>query len=159
MRVSGTWANSTYFHDADTPAPKAPPAGFGGVLTREEWKNVVEFSRATDAKIITSFAISPGVRDGNGVWRPEEALKLLTFTKSIGGSIAAAEYFNEPTFAAMGGAPKGYDAAAYGRDFAVFMSFLRKGSPGTILLGPGSVGEGGSLGAGPVRVSLTSDMR
>jgi len=81
-------------------------------LTREEWKNVVEFSRATDAKIITSFAISPGVRDGNGVWRPEEALKLLTFTKSIGGSIAAAEYFNEPTFAAMGGAPKGYDAAA-----------------------------------------------
>jgi hypothetical protein len=157
MRVSGTWANSTYFHDADTPAPKAPPAGFGGVLTREEWKNVVEFSRATDAQIVISFAISPGVRDANGVWTPEQAQKLLTFTKSIGGSIAAAEFFNEPTFAEIGGAPKGYDAAAYGRDFAVFMPFLRKASPATILLGPGSVGEGGSLGSGPVRVSLKSE--
>jgi hypothetical protein len=33
MRVSGTWANSTYFHDADTPAPATPPSGFGAVLT------------------------------------------------------------------------------------------------------------------------------
>ena len=34
VRVSGTWANMTYFHDADTPPPAPPPAGFGGVLTR-----------------------------------------------------------------------------------------------------------------------------
>ena len=33
MRVSGTWANTVYFHDADTPAP-SPPSGFQGVLTR-----------------------------------------------------------------------------------------------------------------------------
>ena len=25
VRVSGTWANSVYFHDADTPAPQSPP--------------------------------------------------------------------------------------------------------------------------------------
>ena len=25
MRVSGTWANSTYFHDSDGRAPKTPP--------------------------------------------------------------------------------------------------------------------------------------
>src|SRR5436305_415175 len=36
VRVSGTWANSTYFHDSDDPAPAAPPAGFGGVLTRQQ---------------------------------------------------------------------------------------------------------------------------
>ena len=30
MRVSGTWANTTYFHDAPTPPPARPPAGFGG---------------------------------------------------------------------------------------------------------------------------------
>jgi len=34
MRVSGTWANSTYFHDSDDPPPASPPPGFGGVLTR-----------------------------------------------------------------------------------------------------------------------------
>src|SRR6266699_845049 len=49
---------------------------------------------------------------------------------------------NEPTYAAMGGAPKGYDAASYGRDIAVFRPFLRKTAPDTIFLVPGSVGEG-----------------
>lgn len=29
VRVSGTWANSTYFHDSDDPPPASPPAGFG----------------------------------------------------------------------------------------------------------------------------------
>jgi heparanase len=42
----------------------------------------------------------------------------------------------------MGGAPKGYDAAAYGRDVHVFVPFLKKASPDTIILGPGGVGEG-----------------
>jgi hypothetical protein len=28
MRVSGTWANSTYFDGSDPPAPARPPAGF-----------------------------------------------------------------------------------------------------------------------------------
>lgn len=43
--------------------------------------------------------------------------------------------------ASMGGAPQGYDAAAYGRDFRVFDAFMRKEYPGTKLLAPGSVGE------------------
>jgi hypothetical protein len=49
---------------------------------------------------------------------------------------------NEPTYAAMGGAPKGYNAADYGRDIAVFGPWLKQNSPGTVFLGPGSVGEG-----------------
>src|SRR6476660_46102 len=28
VRVSGTWAKSVYFQDADTPAPQSPPDGF-----------------------------------------------------------------------------------------------------------------------------------
>lgn len=41
----------------------------------------------------------------------------------------------------MGGAPKGYDAAAFGRDYRAFDAFMRKEYPGTKLLAPGSVGE------------------
>jgi hypothetical protein len=41
VRVSGTWANSTYFQDDDLPALKDPPKGFRGVLTRAEWKSVL----------------------------------------------------------------------------------------------------------------------
>lgn len=141
VRVSGTWANSTYFQDSDAPAPTTPPAGFGGVLTRQEWRGVVGFSHAVGAEIITSFAISPGVRDASGVWTPVEAAKFLAYTKSVGGRIAGAEMFNEPTIAAMGGAPKGYDAAAYGRDFRAFRAFVKKDAPDMLILGPGSVGE------------------
>ena len=126
----------------------APPAGFGGVLTRRQWRGVVDFSRAVDARIVTSFAVSDGVRGANGVWTPDQARKFLAFTKAVGGSIAAAEFFNEPTFAAMGGAPKGYDAAAYGRDFAVFRPFARETAPDMLILGPGSVGEAVPLAAG-----------
>ncbi len=140
VRVSGTWANTTYFADSDPP-PKAPPTGFGSALSRPQWKGVVEFARAVDAKIVTSFATSPGTRDAEGVWAPAEAGKFLAYTKCVGGKIAAAEFMNEPTFAAMGGAPKGYDAAAYGRDFKVFRAFARRTAPGLLILGPGSVGE------------------
>ncbi len=55
MRVSGTWANATYFADSD-PAPSAPPDGFNGVLTRQQWRGVVDFSQAVGAPIVTSFA-------------------------------------------------------------------------------------------------------
>ena len=48
---------------------------------------------------------------------------------------------NEPNFAAMGGAPAGYDAAAYGRDFKVFRAFAKETAPDMLILGPGSVGE------------------
>jgi len=53
---------------------------------------------------------------------------------------------NEPTAAAMGGAPKGYDAAAYGRDVDVFRPFIKMDAPDMVFLGPGSVGEGLPLG-------------
>ena len=39
VRVSGTWANTMYFADAD-PVPSSPPSGFNGVLSRERWKAV-----------------------------------------------------------------------------------------------------------------------
>jgi hypothetical protein len=145
MRVSGTWANSTYFHDADTPPPATPPEGFGGVLTRAQWRGVVEFAKATDAALVTSFAISVGTRDASGAWTPDQLRKLLAYTDTVGGRITAAEFFNEPNVAVIGGAPKGYDAAAYARDFGVFLPFIRKAAPALRVLGPGSVGEGGLL--------------
>ena len=145
VRVSGTWMNSTFFQDTDGQAPATPPAGFNSVLTRAQWKGVIDFSRAVDAKIVTSFATSAGTRNAAGVWTPNQAKKLAAYTKSIGGSFAAAEFMNEPTFAMMGGAPKGYDAAAYAKDYAVFKRFARADLPDMIILGPGGVGEGGSL--------------
>jgi heparanase len=160
VRVSGTWANTTYFADTD-PAPTRPPAGFKGVLTRQQWKGVVDFAKGVDAKIVTSFATGPGVRNASGAWTPDQARRWLDDTRSAGGEIAAAEFMNEPTLAAMGGAPAGYDAAAYGRDFKLFKTFAAQAAPGMLILGPGAVGETPgpwSLAYGKMPVIRTPDL-
>ena len=51
IRVSGTWANSVFFQDSDAPAPVTPPKGFQSVLTRSEWKGVINFAQAVNAKL------------------------------------------------------------------------------------------------------------
>src|SRR4051794_10039606 len=79
VRVSGTWANTSYFPDS-AQAPASPPTGFSGVLAQEQWKGVVDFANAVNAKIVTSFATSPGTRDSAGVWTPEQAHRFLSYT-------------------------------------------------------------------------------
>ena len=143
MRVSGTWANATFVADTDG-APPAPPAGFDTVLTRAQWRGVVDFARAVDAGIVTSFAVSPGVRDADGAWTPDQAQRLIDQTRSLDGRIAAAEFMNEPTLAATNGPPPGYDAKAYGRDFKIFRDWIRRSSPETLIVGPDSVGDSSS---------------
>ncbi len=158
--VSGTWQNTTYFQDSDAPAPApaSPPAGFNGVLTRAEWKGVLDFAKAVDAGVVTSLAVSAGTRGPDGVWTSDQAARLLVYTKAAGSRIAAIEYMNEPTMATIGGAPRGYDAKAYARDVAVFTPFLRRVSPGTVILGPGSVGEGSDLMPAGMLQLKTEDM-
>lgn len=150
VRISGTWANATFFADAETP-PDKPPSGFNSVLSRAQWRGVVEFARAVDAEIVTSFAVSAGSRDENGVWAPDRAQRLLAYTHSLGGRIAAAEFMNEPTLAATNGAPPGYDAKAYGRDFRIFHDWIRRSSPKTLIVGPGSVGDSPSQSGSGIR--------
>jgi hypothetical protein len=140
IRVSGTWANTVYFHDSDDPAPEKPPAGFNAVLTRKQWKGVIDFAAAANGRLITSFAFGAGTRDAAGVWTPDQARRLLEYTKAARGSIAAAEFMNEPNYAVVGGAPKGYDAAAFTRDIDVFRRFFREASPGSLFAGPGVYG-------------------
>ena len=130
----------TYFAESDE-TPATPPNGFSAVLSRERWKAVIDFARAADAEIVTSMATSAGARDAAGRWQSDQARRLFAYTRSVGGRIAAAEFMNEPTLAAMGGAPDGYDAAAYGRDFKAFVAFIRASEPDAMVLGPGSIGE------------------
>jgi heparanase 1 len=140
LRISGTWANTTFFADSDQ-ARSVPPSGFKGILTRRQWLEVVGFAKSVDAKIVTSFAIGAGTRDAHGIWLPDQARSLLDYTHAIGGKVAAAEFMNEPDLTAIGGTPKGYDATAYGRDFKLFHSLMHRASPATIILGPGAAGE------------------
>lgn len=159
LRVSGTWANSSYFQDSNAPAPAKAPEGFNGVLTRREWKGVMDFSAAVNAKIITSFATSSGTRNADGVWTPQQAEQLVDYTESLGANLAAAEFMNEPNFAELGGAPKGYNPGDYGRDMAKLTAWAKASVPGMLLLGPSAVGEGVPLGPpGSIHLLKTEDL-
>jgi hypothetical protein len=66
VRVSGSWQNMTFFQDNDDPTPVKAPEGFQGVLTRKEWKGVVDFTKAVDGKIVTNMPTTSGTRDAKG---------------------------------------------------------------------------------------------
>lgn len=152
LRVSGTWANNTYLA-ADGEKLEAPPQGFSQVLSADQWRAVVAFSRAVDAPIVTSFAASGGVRNAEGVWTPVQAQRLVDLTREAGGALAAAEFFNEPNVpGATSGMPPGYGAQSYARDFRVFRDWARRSAPEMKIIGPGGVGEGSLTKSIPVNV-------
>jgi len=150
LRVSGSWANSVFFQNGNGSELGKPPAGYRGVLTRNEWRGVVDFARAVNARLVTSFSISQGVRGSSGDWTPVEARPLVTYTRSIGGQLYAAELFNEPNVPAFGAGPPGYDAARFAADEAAFSTFVATYAAGLKIVGPGSL----VTGAGPVKLPI-----
>ncbi|MBK6739894.1 MAG: hypothetical protein IPG64_19560 [Haliea sp.] len=137
IRYGGTTTNSVYFQDNDEPRLAAPPAGYHWILTREDWKGALEFADAMDAKVLTGFTVSEGVRDASGAWTPAHAAPFVAYTQSIGGEITAAELFNEPNAREPGRTEKGESAEQFTRDFAAFSAFMRDAAPEVKLGGPG----------------------
>src|SRR6478752_176927 len=158
VRVSGSWANTVYFQNNDSPQIKAPE-GFVNTLTRSQWKGVIDFVKATNSKLVTSFAVSKGVRDPSGVWTAKEAQKIINYTKSIGGKIAGAELFNEPTIPIAGGVDTNYNGRNFAKDIAVFRAWAKKEAPDMLLIGPGSTAEGipGQSFAGMLKHFISTD--
>lgn len=149
MRVSGTWANNSYLL-ADDETLAAPPKGFEQILTREQWKSVIAFAKAVDARIVTSFAVSNGTRDADGVWQPDQAQRLVDLTNEAGGTLYAAEFFNEPNIPGVPRSmPDRYDADRYGADFRAFRRWARSAVPGMKLIGTGGADETGMLAQAP----------
>lgn len=142
VRVSGTWANAVYFQNNDEEKMTQPPAGFKNVLTRQQWKGVLDFCKSVNGKLVTSFPISDGMYDKAGNWTPTQVKSILEYTRAVGGEIAAAELFNEPSHASHGDAPKGYNGARFAKDLAAFKAFAAQEVPQMKIIGPGSTGEG-----------------
>lgn len=138
IRYGGTTTNSVYFHDSDAPPPSKPPEGFQTVLTRDRWKAAIDFAQAVDAKIITGFTVSEGVRDASGAWTPAHARPWVDYTRAIGGEIYAAELYNEPNAREPGRTEEPESAENYARDFARLSAFRKTSAPGLRLAGPGT---------------------
>lgn len=138
LRYSGTTANNVYFQDNDDPIAHQPPKGFKVVLTRQRWKEALEFAKATNTTVVTSFTISHGVRDAAHNWTPQMAAPWMAYTRSIGESIYAAELYNEPNAPEYPELPKGYTVDQFARDQATFRATMAQVAPQTKLAGPGN---------------------
>lgn len=137
IRYGGTTTNSVYFQDNDEPRLEKPPEGYQWILTRKSWKGALEFAEAVDAKVLTGFTVSEGVRDESGAWTPAHAAPWMAYTRSIGGELYAAELFNEPNAREPGRTEEGESAEEFVRDFAAFSSFMTEAAPDVKLGGPG----------------------
>lgn len=137
IRFGGTTSNSVFFQDDDRPQLQKAPTGFSVVLTRASWKRALDFAKAVDAKVLTGFTSSAGVRDASGAWTPRMAAPWLAYTKAIGGRIYAAELFNEPNAPDANSAPKGIAPADLARDLSTLEAFVRKTAPNLKIAAPG----------------------
>lgn len=138
IRVSGSWANATYF-DPDGSAGDAPPDGFGGLLTGDQWIGVGEFARAVDGLVTTSFASNDAARDASGVWTGDQARSLLEFSQEHDVPLAAVELFNEPGLPIN--MPAGYDGAAYARDVETLLTLVDDVMPDLRIAAPGATAD------------------
>ena len=64
IRVSGTWANKTYY-DFDGHCNGKVPEGFQNLLTKEQWLHLLDFVKAVDGKLLVSIANCPGIHNAD----------------------------------------------------------------------------------------------
>lgn len=164
IRVSGTWANKTYY-DFDGHCGGKVPEGFQNLLTKEKWLNLLDFVKAVDGKLLVSVANCPGIHKAEEPMPFDQADLLFRTSKEYGVPIAAAEFTNEPNLLAMSGLPEGYTAQDHARDHALFGAWLKENYPECLFVGPCTVGDvhmfrgalegaGGGMAAG-IRVVTT----
>jgi len=140
VRVSGTWANKTYY-DFDGHCNGKVPEGFQNLLTKDQWLSLLDFVKAIDGKLLVSIANCPGIHSADEPMPFEQADLLFRTSKEYGVPISAAEFTNEPNLIALSGLPKGYTAADHARDHDLFGAWLKENYPECLFVGPCTVGD------------------
>ena len=146
IRVSGTWANKTYY-DFDGHTGGVVPEGFQNLLTKDQWLSLLDFVKAVDGKLLVSIANCPGIHAADEPMPFEQADLLFKTSKEYGVPISAAEFTNEPNLIALSGLPKGYTAADHARDHDLFGAWLKENYPECLFVGPCTVGDINLFGA------------
>ncbi len=141
VRVSGTWANKTYYDLEEKYTDGTIPAGFQNLLTKAQWIGVLEFVKYIGGKLLISVTNCPGVHAANEPYPLDMVAKLFAFSAEYGVPIDAAEFTNEPNMMVMSGLPVGYTAADHARDHDIFGAWLKENYPDCLFVGPCTVGD------------------
>ena len=140
IRVSGSWATTTYY-DLDGHTGGKVPEGFHSILTREQWDQLLDFVKYVDGKLLISPANCDGVQNPDGTWNPEQLKLILDYSRDYGVPISAVEFMNEPNTTILGGTPSNYTPEDFSRDQDLCFRFLKENYPDILTVGPCSSGE------------------
>ena len=145
VRVSGSWATGTYY-DFDGHTAGVAPKPYRAVLTRAQWRGVLDFVRAVGGRLLVSFAVVPGLGNeacrrlgGTGAWDPSQVRLLIDAASELGVSVSAVEFCNEPNISFLGATgPDGrpYVPEGYAQDQDAFYRMMRREYPDILLVGP-----------------------
>ena len=155
VRVSGTWATKTYY---DFEGTGVTPEGYQNRLTKEQWKGVVDFVKAINAKLLISIANCDGLHKHDEPIDLSQAKKIFELTTECGGTIDATEFVNEPNMLDITGFPVGYTAEDYARDQDLYFKWVHENYPETLCVGPCNTdgvmdnGEGDAVTGGGVEL-------
>ncbi|AXI08463.1 beta-glucuronidase [Oceanobacillus sp. 143] len=148
IRVSGTWANKTYYNFEGKYAPGVIPEGFQNVLQKDQWLKLLDFVKAVDAKLLVSFANCPGIHAADEPWTPDQAKLLFDLSSEYGVPINAIEFMNEPNLLSISGVPEGYTAADFARDQEICNAWVKENYPDCLIVGP-STTDSDAMRMGP----------
>lgn len=155
VRVSGTWANKTYYNFDGKYEPGIVPEGFQNVLQKEQWLNLLDFVKEVNGKLLISFANCPGIHDAETPWSPWQAKEIMDLSAEYGVPVNAVEFTNEPNIMSTSGFPAGYNAETFCRDQEICNAWLKENYPDVLVVGPSStdstilaMGPGDKGGAG-----------
>lgn len=140
IRVSGSWATTTYY-DLDGHTGGKVPEGFHSILTREQWDQLLDFVKYVDGKLLISPANCDGVQNPDGTWNPEQLKLILDYSRDYGVPISAVEFMNEPNTTILGGTSSNYTPEDFSRDQDLCFRFLKENYPDILTVGPCSSGE------------------
>lgn len=155
VRVSGTWANKTYYDFADEYPEGTSPEGYQNVLKKQQWINLLEFVKAVNGKLLLSFANCEGNHRAEEPWDTTQAKMIMDFSRNYGVPVEAVEFTNEPNIISYTGLPEGYTVEHFGRDHDIMTRFIRENYPEVLIVGPCCVGE---VAIGPTDEETGGDM-
>ena len=83
VRVSGTWANKTYYNFDGKYEPGVVPEGFQNALQKDQWLSLLDYVKAVGAKLQISFANCEGIHHADEPWSPWQAAAPRVMPPSV----------------------------------------------------------------------------
>lgn len=137
LRIGGSEADRVYY-DIDGSLTEAPEP-YETIFTGAQFDGVGEFAMANGLDVFFTLNAGPGPRDDNLAWTPDNARRLIEYSKSKGYPVRLWELGNEINgFRAIHGLTFRIDAEQYAADVGVARQLVDEVDPSVPLAGPSS---------------------